>query len=148
MPMTDEIDESAKKGSETRSELGALESLVSLPRKPETIRWENDDSKTGDNSSLIVLMHFSAEDYKFIIENSRKFEVQNDELVDKAFYERWLKERLPSTVQVTSQGDFVILQDIHAMEPNLFTQADLSPYIHGRMIPLGEGHVVLSLYTM
>lgn len=130
------------------SDAGDLANFISLPRQPQTVEWEQSQHRQGNDSGLVARLHFSDADYEYILQNSTRFEVQSNELVEKTFYDRWIAGDQPYVGPIENQGEFVVLTNIHAMEPNLFTQKESSPFIHGRMIPLGDGVIILSLYTM
>lgn len=130
------------------SSIEELAVLVSMPKEPEKVLWQIIYSPGQRDSNLFALLSFNEKDYEFVVSQSNKFEVESDELFDIDFFQQWIKPRLPENVASEIQGDFAVLKGIYGKRPNLFTNAKNSPYIHGRIVPLGNNTVFLNLYTM
>lgn len=134
--------------SAVQTDVTDLSHLISLPKRPKTVRWQVTPQPGARDASLIALMRFSDEDYDFIIAQSHSFDTESDEVVSVNFYHNWLEDVLGDSPSVQPQGEYVVLKGVYAMESNLFTQAPRSPYVNGRVIPLGKGLVALNLYSM
>lgn len=125
-----------------------LSKRISLPKSPASAIWIENPQPGNIDSSLIASITFSPDDYEFIVNNSEDHQIKADEIVDQDFYNLWISPHLSDKSAAVQHGEYLLLKGIQAKEPNLFTQNKHSSYIHGRVIPLGKGIVIVSLYTM
>jgi len=122
-------------------ELGILPKIMSMPAIPLKVKWQ----LSGDRS-LYALLTYSPEDYKFIIENSTPFEVVNNTRLDATFYRDWLENKIK--LNVIYHNDSYEIIGAYDTQPNLFIQAEHSPFVNGSALPLGNGIILVSLYAM
>ena len=130
-------------------ELADLSLLISLPRTPISVKWmKNPVSQHTTDAALTILLKFSEEDYRYVVQNSTAFETKSDEILEQDTYDTWIAPLNIESITAQPQGEYVALSNVSSMAPNLFTQAKKSPFIHGRLVALGDGFVFLSLYSM
>ncbi|THB68709.1 MAG: hypothetical protein D6B27_02045 [Gammaproteobacteria bacterium] len=133
----------------TETELGILPKLISLPKQPLQVKWEIDEQKSTNAGSLIALLQYSISDYNSIIKNSLPFEANIKERMESAFYKKWVPREIRETINtVPVDNNMLELQNIYSLQPNLFTQTQLSPFVHGSITPLGQGYILISLYSL
>ncbi len=129
-------------------ELGILTKLISLPKQPVKVLWEVDEKQGNDNSSLVALLAFTKDDYAYIVSNSPMTEAKINDLMDIDFYEKWVPAQIQDAIKTENREGSYELMGIKRLLPELFTQAKLSPFKNGSVTPLGQGYVLISLYTM
>jgi hypothetical protein len=130
------------------TELGMLPKLISLPKQPIKVLWQVDEEAGKDNGSLTALLLFKKADYEFVIANSPVTDGKVNDVMAVDFYEQWVPKELQSAInKETTEGGYELL-DIKRRKPDLFTQAELSPFKNGSVTPLGQGYVLISLYAM
>lgn len=134
--------------STINTELGILPKLISLPKQPKKVLWQVTEQKGKDNGTLVALLSFSDADYDYIVQKSQTTEANIDDVMDGDFYEKWVPEKLRQQIKIQKNGDRVELIGIKRMKPDLFTQAEISPFKNGSVTPLGEGYLLVSLYSM
>lgn len=142
--------EPRKKSSEApiiQTELGVLPKLISLPKQPIAVRWLPPSEQLPD-SSLDALLKFSSDDYAYILDHSQPGAATRNVQLPKEYVEAWVPAEVRAKIEKTVHQDLVELHGIHQREPDIFTQTQLSPYIHGSFIPLGDGYILLNLYSM
>jgi len=130
------------------TELGILPKLVSLPKQPDTVLWEIDEQEGQDNGSLVILLKFSEEDYAYIIGNSNEVDSRANDVMNIDFFRKWVPSTIRESINTVEKGDSYELQDIKQYKPDLFTNTELSPYKNGSVTALGQGYILVSLYTM
>lgn len=133
---------------EIRTELGILPKLISLPRQPLSVKWEIRESKEKGTGYLRALLEFNPEDSQYIIENSKHFESQTNDRINVEFYEEWLPEKIKSDLSIMQEDKTYVLLGVKALQPNLFIQTKLSPYVNGSITPFTHGYILVSLYSM
>jgi hypothetical protein len=133
--------DTVKSEHEVHYELGLLPKIMSMPATPLKVKWQ----LSGDRN-LYALLTYSQEDYKFVIENSTPFEIVSNSKLSETFYRDWLENKIK--LDVIYHNDSYEIIGAHDIQPNLFIQAELSPFVNGTVTPLGDGLVLVSLYTM
>lgn len=138
-----------KATAKTETELGILPKLISLPKEPLKVKWEVSDQESTDAGSLVALLQYTISDYNSIIDGSQPFEANRYERMDSAFYENWVPQEIRKTINTLPiDNDMLELQNIIPLKPDLFTQTKLSPFVNGSITPLGDGFILVSLYSM
>ena len=132
--------------TEKHNELGMLPKLLSLPRQPLSVKWTIEEST--DRGSLRALLQFSAADKTFILNNSPEFEIKTNDRLDAELFDSWLPEEARAEIETQRQGDEYELLGVVPLQPDLFTQNEMSPYVNGSVTPLGDGYVLVWLYAM
>jgi len=127
---------------------GLLPKLISLPKQPKTVLWQLEEAPGRDSGSLTALLSFDENDYRYIVDHSPKTEANTNQLMPPDFYKKWVPESLRNTIKTATNGDSLELLGIKSLQPELFTQAELSPYKNGSVTPLGNGCILVSLYSM
>lgn len=147
------MDKTSSNNEETKNEIqktfGNLPKLMSLPRQPVSVMWQcNEDQKRGDGI-LSALLKFSDDDYAFILENSQSYDQKINAKMLSEHFNQWLPDDAKKDITVQPYGEGLYeLTGIFGKKPNLFTETQLSPYIHGGIIPLHHGYIYISLYSM
>ncbi len=135
--------DTVKSEHEIHHELGLLPKVMSMPATPLKVKWQ----LSGDRN-LYALLTYSSEDYQFIIENSTPFEVVSNAKLGADFYRDWLENEIKLNVIYHDDYDRYEIIGAHDIQPSLFTQAEYSPFVNGSVTPLGNGLILVSLYTM
>jgi hypothetical protein len=133
------------------TELGALPKLMSLPKIPEKVKWEIDENgENGDRDSggLSALLYYTQENYDYIVNNSPSFESPGNVNLQADFYKKWVPRSLQESIKTIAKNDSFELVGVIPLQSGLFTKTELSPYVNGSVIPLGDGYVLVSLYSM
>jgi hypothetical protein len=60
-----------------QTELGLLPKLISLPRQPESVKWQVNE----DAGYLIALLNYAPHDYAYILKQSTVYLAENNEKV-------------------------------------------------------------------
>ncbi len=136
-----------KAAIEIHHEMGNLPKLMSIPGKVLSVKWQVDESRMNAGS-LFALLEFSDEDKTKIVNDSEKYEIQSNARLDIEFFDTWIPEQARQGIKLTISGTDYELQGVVPVQPNLFTQAELSPYVNGRVYPLAGGFVLVYLYSM
>lgn len=137
-----------EKTIQIHTEMGVLDKLISLPKKPIAVKWSIDESSSQGSGNLTVLLEFTETDKKYLVENSKAFEKERNDKIDVDFYNNWLPEEAKKSIKTkTINGNYELI-DIKALQPNLFNKTELSPYVNGSITPLNHGFILLSLYSM
>ena len=110
------------------TELGMLPKLISLPKQPKHVLLASCGSGWENNSTLVALQTYSNADYDFIVKNSEATEAYSKDVMNADFYEKWMPEKLKPLIKAQQKDDSVELRGIKCLLPQLFTQADLSPF--------------------
>jgi hypothetical protein len=129
----------------THRELGVLPKLISLPREPIAAKWEVEENKQA--GTLRALLKFSAADYEHIVRESETFDRRGNEILDAAMFD-WIDEEAKHGIEATRDGSSVELVDVEPRRANLFSRAELSPYVNGKITPLADGFVLVAMYAM
>ena len=130
------------------TELGLLPKLISLPKQPNTVLWQLEEAPGRDSGSLTALLSFKETDYQYIVDHSPKTEANTNQIMPPEFYKKWVPESLRNTIKTSVNGDSLELLNIKSLQAELFTQSELSPYKNGSVTPLGNGFILVSLYSM
>ncbi len=134
-------------GIEMNVEIGILPKLMSLPKEPQEVVWLLEEGEHRDSGALTALLSYSATDYDYIVNNSSSFEVSSNASLEIEFFNKWVPESLKSSIKVEDRNGAYELIGIEPRQPALFTQAELSPYLNGSVIPLGKGQILVVLYA-
>ncbi|MGD9170800.1 MAG: hypothetical protein PVI97_12170 [Candidatus Thiodiazotropha sp.] len=129
-------------------ELGILPKLISLPKQPLSVKWQVDESAERGTGSLRALLEFSASDKAYILENSPQFDSISNDRISAEFYDTWLPDRAKNGIKKQAVDNMYELSGIEALKADLFTKADLSPYVNGSVTPLSGGYILVSLYAL
>lgn len=68
--------------------------------------------------------------------------------MDAVFYETWLPAESKESLKTELVNGSYELKNILALQPGLFAQTELSPYVNGSITPLSGGYILVSLYSM
>ena len=137
-----------EKTIEIHTALAHLPKLMSLPKPPLTVKWQINDKVHHDSGTLYALLNYSQVDYDYIISNSPTYELQHNARINIAFYKGWVPQSLQASIATEEINGNYDLAGIVPLKPDLFTKAAMSPFIHGRLIPLGEGYSLVLLYSL
>lgn len=137
-----------KKTNAINTEIGLLPQLVSLPIIPVDVKWQANERVHGGAGNLIVLLHYTSNDYDYIVSNSNAFESPNSGRLDAETFDNWIPQSLRETIKANKMDGFFEFVGIMPLQPNLFTKTELSPFVSGSVIPLGDGYILVSLYSM
>lgn len=108
-----------------------------------------DESSERSTGSLRALLEYSAADKAAILENSPGFDSKSNDRVNAEFYDTWLPESAKENIHTQAVGDDMYeLSGIIPLRADLFTNAELSPYVNGSITPLSGGYILVSLYAM
>ncbi len=129
-------------------EMGILPKLISLPKQPISVKWQVDESSERNTGSLRALLEFSATDKAAILANSPEFDSKSNDRINAEFYDTWLPDSAKTNIQKQSVGDMYELSGIMPLKADLFTSAELSPYVNGSITPLSGGYILISLYAI
>jgi hypothetical protein len=129
-------------------ELGILPKLISLPKQPLSVKWQVDESSERSTGSLRALLEFSAPDKAYILENSPQFDSISNDRINAEFYDAWLPDSAKTSIKTQAVDDMYELSGIVALKADLFTKAELSPYVNGSITPLSGGYILVSLYAL
>lgn len=130
-----------------QTELGILPKLISLPRQPVTVKWMTEKVRR-DESALTVLLKFNEMDYNYIINHSQPLKRKTNDMMWPKLYDKWLPEDAKTGIEAKLVGDVYELIGIRGLEANLFSNPDLSSYIHGSITPLKNDYILVVLYAM
>lgn len=130
-----------------------LDKLIRLPAEPKSVKWSRIKTvRRSNDSGLVAVFRFSPEDYEKIIEESEKpNNVRGDAVVNREFYEQWVPDEVKEKLgmELHQDGEAIILVGRPYLKPNLFVDLNgMSPYVHGKVYPLGMGYIAVGLYTM
>ena len=145
------MDAETKDVSKLKDDQAILEKLMALPKNPKIIKWEINEQLNRGDGMLIALLKYSDEHYNYIVKNSPTMAVQHNVRMPVTFYKKWIPKLLRDSIKTnkTSKDNVYELIDIVSLQPDLFkNSAGLSPYIHGRITPLGGGYVLTELNAM
>lgn len=131
----------------TTNESG-LSYLISLPKTPTGVKWQKPDPNNRENGHLVALLEFNQADYDYIVANSSNFERIQDARIPKALFTRWIDVPIASRLTIEESANVYTLKGVNALKPNLFTQNETSPFIHGSIIPLGSRTIFIVLSSM
>ncbi len=131
-----------------QTELGVLPKLMSLPKQPLSVKWNISENSKHGTGFLVALFKFLESDYKYILDNSHPFENKVNDRINIEYYDKWLPSDAKISIRTKTNGEVYELIGIFGFKPNLFTKTQLSPYIHGNIIPLNNGYIWVELYTM
>jgi len=120
------------------TDLGILPKLMSLPKQPLHVKWEVNEEDNKDNGTLVALLHYSADDYRYIMENSRALEANNNDRMPVEFYKKWVPIKLRDSIKVEEKDNTYELMGIKPLDPGLFRSTGPSPYVNGNVTPLGD----------
>lgn len=137
-----------KEKSISNTKLGILPKLISIPKKPISVLWKLDESKSTNRGQLLALLKFTDDDQKYILSKSKEFEKNQNDTISKEVFENWLPDDAKTGIITKIKGDLYELTDIYALQPNLFTNTEVSPYVNGAITPLSSGYILISLYAM
>ena len=119
--------------------------MISLPREPIAAKWEVEENKQA--GTLRALLRFSAADYDHIVRESETFDRRGNEILDASMFE-WIDAEAIRGVESKRDGSSVELLDVEPRRANLFSRAELSPYVNGKITPLADGFVLVAMYAM
>lgn len=145
---TEPMNTTASDKTVINQELGLLPKLISLPKQPIAVRWQEPDPDDRERANLIALLTFTPQDYQEIIESSPKFDVIRDERLPEDMFNKWVGESVSDQLTTEKDNGVVILKGVHALKPDLFTKTDTSPFVNGSITPLGEGNLLVVLSSM
>jgi hypothetical protein len=137
----------AQPAATVEHELGVLPKLISLPRTPTWVKWQNDARAGGQAGRLRVLLRFSPEDHAYVVEHSKLFERRGNELLDPVEF-AWIDEAAKVGIETAERRGRVELLGVEPRQANLFAEAELSPYVNGKLTPLPDGYIFVSMYAM
>ena len=133
---------------EIHTEIGVLNKLISLPTEPLSVKWDIEESKQSGNGSIRALLEFSKQDKQSILNKSSGFDNKSNDRIDEVFFDTWLPAEAKDGIEVKKINGVYELVGVMALQPNLFTQTKLSPYVNGSITPLAGGFILVSLYSM
>ena len=139
---------SEQSNNKIQTEIGILNKLISIPAEPLSVKWEINESKERGTGSLRALLEFSVQDKLDILKKSNAFDNKTNDRIDANFYDTWLPAESKESVRTELVSGSYELKDILALQPDLFTQTELSPYVNGSITPLSGGYILVSLYSM
>lgn len=126
-------------------ELKHLPKMMSLPKQPLEIKWEQPVPNKFGQSSIVALMRFSPEDYDYIMENSDKFDIMDDNNLPITFFDKWVDKSIADKMTLIKTSDEYITKGYSRFQANLFTRIKGSPYVTGRVHPLASEHILVIL---
>lgn len=129
----------------TYNELGNLPRLISLKVLPSSVRWHI--SENQQRGSLTALLKFSANEYDRIVKASPAIGQGSDSL-PQPFFDEWVPKNLKLSTRRLPDLKRVELVGLPPRRPDWFTEGRLSPFVNGQLTTLGEGYLLLSLYSM
>lgn len=132
----------------SHDEIGILPKLISLPKEPLSVKWQVDESSENNTGSLRALLEFSAKDKATILENSPEFDSKSNDRINAEFYDTWLPDSAKANIKTQPVDDMYELSGIMSLRADLFSKAELSPYVNGSITPLSGGYILVSLYAM
>lgn len=132
----------------THDELDILPKLISLPKQPLSVKWQIDESSERNTGSLRALLEFSATDKAAILANSPEFDSKSNDRINAEFYDTWLPDSAKTNIQKQVVDDVYELSGVMPRRADLFTNAELSPYVNGSITPLSGGYILISLYAI
>lgn len=141
-----ETNESENK--EIQIELGILPKLMSLPKQPVSVKWRLTENLEQGTGYLVALLKFKESDYKYIVDNSPPFENKINAKILIEIYDKWLPDDAKTGINNKFNRELYELIGIFGLKPNLFNKTQLSPYIHGEIIPLNNGYIWVELSSM
>lgn len=136
--------------SSAHTELGMLPKLITLPKPPVSVKWvvreHPFDGGRVDDAQLTALLKFTPKDYQYIIEHSREYGAT----AETSMAERFLSQSVPmsdssATSKKLRNREF---DGFPPKEPNLFVVGIKSPYAKGKIYPLGDGYIIVSMSTL
>ena len=131
---------------EVNVELGTLAKLITLPKQPTEVRWEVLERAQGQAATLRVLLRFSEEDYAAVVEASDVYDQRGNARIDKTVYDGWIIAAAKVGVDAREKGSrYYELIGVEPRQANLFWNAKLSPYVNGRITPLSDGYMFVSM---
>lgn len=131
---------------EVNVELGTLSTLITLPKQPTEVRWEVTEQAQGQSGTLRALLRFSDEDYAAVVEASDVYDQRGNARIDKTLYDGWIVAAAKVGVDAREKGArYYELIGVEPRKANLFWNAKLSPYVNGRIMPLSDGYVFVSM---
>jgi len=130
------------------TEVGILNKLISIPAEPLSVKWEINESKERGTGSLRALLEFNEQDKQDILQKSTEFENKTNDRIDAAFFDTWLPAESKEGIETELVSGSYLLKDTFALQPDLFTQTELSPYVNGSITPLSGGYILIALYSM
>ena len=131
---------------EVNVELGALPKLITLPKGPTEVRWEVLERAQGQAATLRALLRFSEEDYAAIVADSEVYDQRGNARIDRDVYDAWIIDAAKAGIEAREKGSrYYELVGVEPRKANLFWNAELSPYVNGRITPLQDGYVFVSM---
>ena len=125
--------------------LKMLSELVSLPKQPYEARWRT----SSRLDSLLAVMHFNEEDYRYIIENSQILEENNAIVMKRFIDETPLFQALHTKLELAEFMDnFYTIANAQTYQSDIFTQGRKSFLVSGDFIALGDGYIFLFLGSL
>lgn len=107
-----------------------------------------DESSERSTGSLRALLEYSAADKAAILENSPGFDSKSNDRINAEFYDTWLPDSAKANIKTQPVDDMYELSGIMSLRADLFSKAELSPYVNGSITPLSGGYILVSLYAM
>lgn len=134
-----------EKEPEVYYELKHLPKMMSFPRQPLKVKWEQPVPNKFGQSELIALMKFSPEDYDYIVKNSKNFDIINDDNLSIEFFNKWIDKSIADKMTLIEKDGEYILKGYSRVEPNLFVRARGTPFVKGTVHPLADGYILVAL---
>ena len=144
------------------TELGLLPKLISLPRQPVSVIWRLTEDHERNQGCLSAVLKFKKSDYEYILGNSRPFEKKDNAKILSEVYDKWLPDDAKAGIEIKPTGDvyeiigttpkltgeLYVVIGVSSLQPNLFADAERSPYIMGEITPLKNDFIYVELASM
>lgn len=131
------------------TKVGLLAKFIKIPADPEFVRWRIDENGDRNTANLTALFEFKKIDYASIRDRSDPYELSGKTLIGARVLNDFFPEVLRNTVDtVMLESGSVELPGVIQANPNVFVDVSLSPLIHGNVSFIGQGYVLVELYSM
>ena len=126
-------------------ELSNVDKLIAIPYPPISVQWLSTSYKNMESSNIQVLLEFSIEDKQAILEQSQdfgdsyQFRISMDTI-------KWLPDKAIAGISFEpyiQEVQKITGSNAHTAE--LFILKEYSAYIHGSIVPLNGGYILLRL---
>lgn len=130
-------------------DLSLLKKLIKLPDDAYEIKWEAKEDSSGGLTSLSVFFRLPEVGYNTAVTNSIAFDTPiKDSQVSIQVVESWFPQELKSKFSTVQNGEAYILKDVETKSANDFVIGGMSPFVNGQLTLLGDGYLLLQMYTM
>lgn len=141
-------EDSANTYKGVQTELGFLPKLINLPKAPLSVKWEVIEDEGRDTGRLFALLGFTEGDYDGIVKACPPFEAGGADSLSPELFERWVPEALKNRLNTKKNGGRIELLNVRRLKPDLFVDPGRSPFVNGRVLPLGDGYLFIHLHSM